>query len=603
MKSVLDAVAYMAGWLGGRALRSLEEKDDDLDIDDYDSDQPFMTIGSIGAPANITSVKLLVDRLKSASSYGEWLDISRRLDSLLGNEGWKQNDQSELYDSELVRFRLNQLHTAIQADDTETLITLIRTTLQRNVGNMGDPRLYQQTFTGTKYLIEDYISECEKALQTLMNSPKVDDARLLSTLIQTRKSFGRTALVLSGGSTFGVLHIGVLYELLEAKLLPRIISGSSSGSIFASILCIHHDDELEDMLMLMHRDFDIFEKTGSEESALVRITRFLKYGTWFDNKHLSTTMRSLMGDLTFQEAYYRTRRVLNVTVSSSSIHEMPKLLNYLTAPNVLIWSAVCASCSVPLIFASYDILAKNPKTGEHYSWSPATFIDGSVDNDLPIARLSEMFNVNHFIACQVNPHVAPFLKLSETFGSRTMTKWSDIWNYTQDVLSDELSHFLLILSELGIFKNTSSKFRSVLAQPYSGDITIMPEIRWSELGLIFKNPSSQFLLTTRVRGASATWPKIAIVRNHCAIELSLDKAIHDIRSRLIPKPNESGKRHARRKSEIVGGRSLLRKNSLQDVGSAKMYWSPSPPFLSAHSSHVSLHSLNSPSMARYRESF
>jgi hypothetical protein len=34
--------------------------------------------------------------------------------------------------------------------------------------------------------------------------------------------------------------------------------------------------------------------------------------------------------------------------------------------------------------------------------------------DLPMGRLSELFNVNHFIVSQVNPHVAPFLHHTES---------------------------------------------------------------------------------------------------------------------------------------------------------------------------------------------
>jgi predicted acylesterase/phospholipase RssA len=34
-----------------------------------------------------------------------------------------------------------------------------------------------------------------------------------------------------------------------------------------------------------------------------------------------------------------------------------------------------------------------------YKWS-----DGSIESDLPMARLAELFNINHFIVSQVNPH-------------------------------------------------------------------------------------------------------------------------------------------------------------------------------------------------------
>lgn len=45
------------------------------------------------------------------------------------------------------------------------------------------------------------------------------------------------------------------------------------------------------------------------------------------------------GSITFREAFERTGRVLNVTVVPFGGHGPPKLLNHLTAPNVIIWSA------------------------------------------------------------------------------------------------------------------------------------------------------------------------------------------------------------------------------------------------------------------------
>jgi predicted acylesterase/phospholipase RssA len=59
-------------------------------------------------------------------------------------------------------------------------------------------------------------------------------------------------------------------------------------------------------------------------------------------------------------------------------------------------------------------LAKDPKTGQPQPWNASAqrWIDGSVDNDLPMAKLSELFNVNHFIVSQVNRHIVPFLEKS-----------------------------------------------------------------------------------------------------------------------------------------------------------------------------------------------
>lgn len=73
-------------------------------------------------------------------------------------------------------------------------------------------------------------------------------------------------------------------------------------------------------------------------------------------------------DLVYKkEAYKLTGRILSITVSSSTMYEMQRILNYLTAPNVVIWSAVVASCSVPTFFKSASLFAKD-RNGQISPW-------------------------------------------------------------------------------------------------------------------------------------------------------------------------------------------------------------------------------------------
>ena len=39
--------------------------------------------------------------------------------------------------------------------------------------------------------------------------------------------------------------------------------------------------------------------------------------------------------------------------------------------------------------------------------------DGSLEEDLPMRSLSEMFNVNYFLVSQTNPHIVPVLNLKK----------------------------------------------------------------------------------------------------------------------------------------------------------------------------------------------
>lgn len=184
-------------------------------------------------------------------------------------------------------------------------------------------------------------------------------------------------------------------------------------------------------------------------------------------------------------------------------------------------------------------MAKDPSTERPVPWNDfqRQYIDGSVDGDLPMTRLSEMFNVNHFIVSQVNPHVVPFLledegpndKVEHEHGSEPTPGWLNTLTY---LAKDEILHRMSVLSELGVFPTALTKFASIMNQKYSGDITIYPEIQYSNIPRMLKNPTTEFMLEACASGERATWPKLGRVRNHVAIELALDAAVQKIRARV-----------------------------------------------------------------------
>lgn len=82
-------------------------------------------------------------------------------------------------------------------------------------------------------------------------------------------------------------------------------------------------------------------------------------GTCADIKFLVKRLRKLLADITFLEAYERTNRFLNVTVTAADTNEPPRMLNYMTAPNVLVWSAVACSSAFPGLFPAQELLARD----------------------------------------------------------------------------------------------------------------------------------------------------------------------------------------------------------------------------------------------------
>lgn len=67
---------------------------------------------------------------------------------------------------------------------------------------------------------------------------------ILLFLKRARAAYGRTALCLSGGAMMGLMHLGHVLGLLEAGVLPHIISGTSGGSVIGALLCTRTDDEI-----------------------------------------------------------------------------------------------------------------------------------------------------------------------------------------------------------------------------------------------------------------------------------------------------------------------------------------------------------------------
>ncbi|KAE8447038.1 hypothetical protein EG329_011173 [Mollisiaceae sp. DMI_Dod_QoI] len=494
--------------------------------------------------------QILTLRMKNAESMEAWQAAAKELDVLEDNEAWKFDSTSSEFDAQMIQARLKQMDDARINCDIKLMLNLVRTSLSRDLGGMENIRLYKHSHIGTKDLIERYIDSTLATIRDLVDKSKhsmpegLETKDILEQVVYARQAFGRSALLLSGGATFGMNHIGVLKALFEAHLLPRIISGASAGSIVCAVVCTRTDEEIPGILReFPFGDLAVFEEQGKEDGILERLRRLLTQGAWIDSKHLTRVMQEILGDMTFQEAYNRTRRILNICVSSASVYELPRLLNYITAPNVMIWSAVAASCSVPLLFSAAPLLVKNPITGENTPWNPTPqrWIDGSVDNDLPMTRLAEMFNVNHFIVSQVNPHVVPFLvKDEEAIAKDAQSGGSGPgWVYAlTNLAKDEALHRMQVLADLGIFPNLVTKCRSVLSQKYSGDITILPEIEYKDFPRILKNPTSDFMLAACLSGQRATWPKLSRIRNHCAVELELDAAVQKLRARVVFSPSQ-----------------------------------------------------------------
>ena len=61
---------------------------------------------------------------------------------------------------------------------------------------------------------------------------------------------------------------------------------------------------------------------------------------------------------------------------------------------------------MPGIYGAVDIMAKDEK-GNEVRWNPSKHVitEGSLEAELPMTRLAELFNVNHYIVSQVRVYI------------------------------------------------------------------------------------------------------------------------------------------------------------------------------------------------------
>ena len=132
----------------------------------------------------------------------------------------------------------------------------------------------------------------------------------------------------------------------------------------------------------------------------------------YKSDHLKRVMRKYLGDMTFREAYLRSGKILNITVSCfGTSANTPLVLNHKTYADVTIWSAVVASCALPGVFKPAQLFRKDPTT-KALEQLPGTFMDGSIQGDIPIATLLSTYGCSYFIVAQANPHVLAYQKIS-----------------------------------------------------------------------------------------------------------------------------------------------------------------------------------------------
>lgn len=439
-------------------------------------------VGALSRPGRFVQSCRMRKACAQAESYEAWLSRTRGLHQWEGREPWR-SAKSAHFDMRLVARALETLNRVrTQADERGSphdLAELLITLVNRKFANINDPHNHMYPGVGPKAAVEAYVSAVASAIEHVVTTDWTDKdwgaQRKAAFIASARHAHGCTALCLSGGGAIAMYHLGLVGALLDQGVLPSVVSGTSGGAIVAGLLACRTDEELPHFI---HPDVSTRDGYRYFDDFWSMVGRLVREGVVVDKEKFLQALEPICGDLTFAEAFARTGRLVNLSTSTTSLGAT-LLLNHIITPNVLVRSAVQASCALTGVMRPGHLLAKN-REGKIVLFESAglLFRDGSFQSDIPMRELSAQFHATHFIVSQVNAHVAPFLYDSVAPVS----------------LLRRMERFLVTDVRARLEKYTKAGYlapelEKLVRQEYVGgkdDVTIFPRLRLSDLTCVLR---------------------------------------------------------------------------------------------------------------------
>lgn len=459
-------------------------------------------------PHQAYRIKKLKQQLQQAESYEEWKYIALKIDEESGAQEWKFDNSSRYFDAEVIAHRLGKLRRYRQQKRTRDLMYILREGLSYDIANIAHPLLFTEAYVGTKRIIEDYVEEVSQGLAYIasIDCTCLSMEEKIEYFQHCQRAYGQPALMFSGGSTLGLFHTGVCKALMEQDLLPKVMSGSSAGAIMTAMLGVSKPSQYIDILKghnFFHEAFHF--RTMSE---LMKGN-----GGLADVKYLKKFLVENLGDLTFEEALKTSGLHINIAVAPYDAGQDARILNAYTSPDLLVWSAVLASCAVPVLFPPVRLTSKR-YDGQYTPYMGSTrWVDGSVRSDFPQEKMARLYNINYTIASQTNPHIVPFMQDDiSRFRKGTLSWPQRIVRRQGAVITKGMMDFAREhAGSLPPVRRLLDHGYGVVDQRYYGDVNIVGKYSLRHYSYMLQNPRPYLFKILQREGERATWPKISLI--------------------------------------------------------------------------------------------
>ena len=251
-------------------------------------------------------------------------------------------------------------------------------------------------------LIYSYKKQTPRNVNTWLNHRKVDNhynIRLYKTSdlerltrIITGNALG---LVLSGGGSLGLAHVGVIRALQEANIPIDYVAGTSMGGLVGALVAMEfeHDamgKELEKQLLNFQKNLDY----------TLPIISLIKA------KRLDSLLKESFGKNTRIEDLWQKYFCVSTNINTNELH---------IHDQGLLWNAIRASLSLPGILPV--ILNKKREV----------LVDGGILNNLPVDILKSKLNGGKILASSIKMHQDPPPKVS--YDEYTASGWQILFKY------------------------------------------------------------------------------------------------------------------------------------------------------------------------------
>jgi len=459
-------------------------------------------------------------KLRNATTYASWKEAADALDMIEGKQ-----DGLDTKEELMLQKRTRHLLYHCESHSLAPLMDELKTACVPTRSGFEGEVAYTRNYSGRNRRLAEHSEAICSGIAAISNSDLPTDKKI-TFLEDAAGAYGRTALCLSGGAGNGWYHIGAIKALFEAGMLPAIISGSSAGALVGCMVCCRSDDELPEVFQ---PEVQRLVACACGEPFFGKMRRLYRTGYLFDSDDWRSKIKGVTkGDMTFKESFQISGRVLNITVFDGE--NASHVLNYLTAPDTCVWSAVLASAAVPGALPPQELMVKTADGSiEQCNAFGKCWRDGSIKNDLPITQLHQQFNVNWTIVSQVEPHIAPFFYNHRgSAGCPSPHLAGKGWRggfllaAAEALLKQEMLKWLGIMRDfelLPTFKGV--EWGDVFLQTNYGDVTCVPKLRMLDYPNLIRNPDVPGMARYIRVGEQTMWPKLGIIRDHRAIEIQL----------------------------------------------------------------------------------